>query len=114
VLQVRLATSETYLDSTNTRQERTEWHNVVIWGKRAEGLHKILKKGDRILVEGSLRTSSWDDREGVKRYKTEIVARNVLLQGSKNGKPPAPAREAEPPSAGGGFPSDVDDDDIPF
>jgi single-strand DNA-binding protein len=81
VLKLRLATSETYLDRNKQRQERTEWHNVVIWGKRAEALAKIISKGTRIFVEGGLRTTSYDDRDGNKRYRTEIVASNLLLQG---------------------------------
>src|SRR4051794_30641478 len=81
VLKLRLATSETYMDRNKTRQERTEWHNVVIWGKRAEALAKIMTKGTRIFVEGGLRTSSYDDRDGNKRYRTEVVAQNILLQG---------------------------------
>jgi single-strand DNA-binding protein len=81
VLKLRLATSETYLDRNRARQERTEWHNVVIWGKRAEALAKIITKGTRIFIEGGLRTSSYDDRDGNKRYRTEIVATNILLQG---------------------------------
>jgi single-strand DNA-binding protein len=85
VLKLRLATSETYLDRNRTRQERTEWHNVVIWGKRAEALAKIITKGTRIFVEGSLRTTSYDDRDGNKRYRTETVASNILLQGGGGG-----------------------------
>ncbi len=84
VLKLRLATSETYLDRNKQRQERTEWHSVVLWGKRAEALAKILTKGSRLFVEGGLRTSNYDDRDGNKRYKTEIVAQNVLLQGGGN------------------------------
>jgi len=87
VLKLRLATSETYLDRNRARQERTEWHNVVIWGKRAEALGKILAKGSRIFVEGSLRTSNYEDREGNKRYRTEIVTTNILLQGRAGGGP---------------------------
>ncbi len=81
VLKLRLATSETYLDKEKVRQERTEWHSVTIWGKRAEGLAKILSKGSRIFVEGGLRTSSYDDKEGNKRYKTEVNATNIILNG---------------------------------
>lgn len=117
VLNIRLATAESYLDKNKERQERTEWHTVVVWGKRAEGLHKVLSKGDRIYVEGGLRTSSYEDRDGNKRYRTEVVARDVLLQGSKNG----PRKRAEAPEnddAGSmgatGAPSFDDDDDIPF
>ena len=107
VLNLRLATSETYLDKERTRQERTEWHSVTVWGKRAEALGKLLKKGERILVEGSLRTTSFEGKDG-KRYKTEIVAREVLLQGG-------PARAGKPgrePTARERY--DTPDDDIPF
>jgi single-strand DNA-binding protein len=81
ILKLRLATSETYLDKNNTRQERTEWHSITVWGKRGEALAKILAKGSRIFVEGGLRTSSYDDKNGEKRYRTEIVANNILLAG---------------------------------
>lgn len=85
VLKLRLATAETYLDRNRNRQEKTEWHSVVVWGKRAEALGKILSKGSRLFVEGSLRTSSYDDRDGNKRYKTEIVANNIILGGRGGG-----------------------------
>ena len=84
VLKLRLATSETYLDKSNVRQERTEWHSITVWGKRAEGLAKILAKGSRIYAEGALRTSSYD-KDGEKRYRTEIVASNILLAGGAGG-----------------------------
>lgn len=116
VLKARLATSETYLDKSKQRQERTEWHNVVIWGKRAEGLGKILKKGDRIFVEGRLETDSYEDRGGNKRYRTEVVVSEVLLQGSSSkNSSRAPSSKSQPDdgSAGAPFP-DTDDDDIPF
>ena len=85
VLKLRLATAETYLDRNKARQERTEWHSVVVWGKRAEALGKILSKGSRLFVEGALRTSSYDDRDGNKRYKTEVVASNIILGGRGGG-----------------------------
>lgn len=85
VLKLRVATAETYLDKNRNRQERTEWHSVVVWGKRAEALGKILSKGSRIFIEGALRTSSYDDRDGQKRYKTEIVANNIILSGRGGG-----------------------------
>jgi single-strand DNA-binding protein len=131
VLKLRLATSETYLDKNRQRQEKTEWHRVVIWGKSAEALGKILSKGSRLFVEGGLRTSSYEDREGVKRYKTEIVANNVLLQGGRGGGGGGGGRSesegsgnygggepaAGPEDAGGydeGGGSGGGDDDIPF
>src|SRR5450432_888478 len=82
VLKLRLATSETYVDRNKVRQERTEWHSVVVWGKRAEALGKFLTKGSRLFVEGGLRTSNYDDKDGNKRYRTEIVASNIILSGS--------------------------------
>ena len=85
VLKLRLATSETYLDKNRVRQERTEWHSVTVWGKRAEALGKFLTKGSRLFVEGGLRTSSYDDKEGNKRYRTEVVAQNIILAGSGGG-----------------------------
>src|SRR5262245_5925838 len=85
VLHMRLATTESYLDKDKVRRERTDWHNVVVWGKRGEALAKILAKGSSLFVEGSLRTSSYDDREGNKRYKTEVIANNILLTGRGRG-----------------------------
>ncbi len=84
VLKLRLATSESFMNRDNERQERTEWHSVVVWGKRAEGLNKILSKGSRICVEGRIQTRSWDDKDGNKRYTTEINAQNVILSGGGN------------------------------
>lgn len=126
VLKLRLATSETYLDRSKVRQERTEWHSVVVWGKRAEALAKILAKGSRIFVEGGLRTSSYDDRDGNKRYRTEIVAQNLLLLGRAGGGGGGGGGPREATSGGSesyrpaddGPPeadfSEAEDDDIPF
>jgi len=138
VLKLRLATSETYLDRNKVRQERTEWHSVVVWGKRAEALAKFLTKGSRLFVEGGLRTSSYDDKDGNKRYKTEVVANNIILSGGGGGGgggagrsggggggggggrgfDAGPGDEPAPATGGGGF-SDADyggggDDEIPF
>lgn len=128
VLKLRLATSESYVDRNRVRQERTEWHSIVVWGKRAEALGKFLTKGTRLFVEGSLRTSSYDDRDGNKRYKTEIVANNIILSGGGRGGGapgggggggrPEPTHSDEPMGAPSGGYDDADyggnDDDIPF
>jgi single-strand DNA-binding protein len=98
ILKLRLATNETYLDRNNVRQERTEWHRVTVWGRRAEALGKILQKGDSLFVDGRLQTSSYD-KNGEKRYSTEVVANNVLLPGGRGRGEGAPARE--PREAGG-------------
>jgi single-strand DNA-binding protein len=137
VLKLRLATNESYLDRNNVRQERTEWHRVTVWGRRAEALGKILQKGDSLFIEGRLQTSSYE-KNGEKRYSTEVVANNIVLpgrgraEGARDGaggggrregayKPSEPAA-AEPPfddyggGSSGGGPSGGGgaDDDIPF
>jgi single-strand DNA-binding protein len=84
VLSLRMATTESYFDSTTKeRKERTEWHSVTVWGKRGEALNKILSKGSRICVEGRLQTRSWEDKQGGKRYTTEVVANNLILLGGR-------------------------------
>lgn len=134
VLKLRLATTETYLDRNNTRQERTEWHSVTLWGKRGEALAKFLTKGDRIFVEGSLRTSSYE-KDGDKRYRTEVVASNVILGGGRGrggeageggggyerrapqrdaGRAPSREPSAPPPVEDFGDYTGGADDDIPF
>ena len=82
VLKLRLATNESYLDRNNVRQERTEWHRVTVWGRRAEALGKILQKGDSLFIEGRLQTSSYE-KNGEKRYSTEVVANNIVLPGPR-------------------------------
>jgi single-strand DNA-binding protein len=91
VLSLRLATNESWFDKNKEPQERTEWHTVVIWGPRAEGLSRILGKGSGVLVEGALRTSSYE-KDGQKRYRTEVHAREVCLTGKRG----APAGAAPP------------------
>lgn len=72
-----LATTERWNDKNGQRQDRTEWHNIVVWGKLAELVNQYLKKGRSAYVEGKITTRSWDDRDGVKKYRTEIVASQV-------------------------------------
>lgn len=130
VLKLRLATNESYLDKDRTRQERVEYHSVVVWGKRAEALSKFLAKGSRIFVEGGIRTSSYDDKEGNKKYRTEIVASNIILSGSGGGERNGGSggsrggdRNSGGSSGGGGYDDQDygsgksgggDDSDIPF
>lgn len=107
VLKMRLATNEVWFDKDkNEKKERTEWHNVTVFGRRAEGLHKVLSKGSRIFVNGRLRTSTYE-KDGVKHYFTEIVATDIILAGgarpSTNGfvprvpQPAAPSASSEAP-----------------
>jgi single-strand DNA-binding protein len=101
VLKLRLATTESYLDKSNTRQERTEWHQITVWGKRGEALSKFLTKGSSIFVEGSIRTSSYE-KDGEKRYRTEIIANNIILAGSRRSGG-GDAREEGGGGGGGGY-----------
>lgn len=98
ILKLSLATTESFVDKNNKRQDKTEWHRVQVWGKRAEGLAKILKKGDRIFVEGKIETSVYD-KKGEKVYSTSINATNVLLAGGgakSNGEPQSRQPSASP------------------
>lgn len=79
-----LATTEYYKDRSGNRQEQTEWHNVVAWRQLAEICEKYLRKGKQIYVEGKLRTRSWDDKDGNKRYMTEVIADNITMLGKKD------------------------------
>ena len=79
-----LATSETYKDKQGRRVEHTEWHNIVVWRGLAEVAEKYLKKGMQVYVEGKLRTRSWDDKDGNKKYTTEIVADNMTMLSRKD------------------------------
>ena len=115
VLNMRIATNESFFNrDSNERQERTEWHTVVMWGKRAEALNKILAKGRQVYIEGRLQTRQWEDKDGHRRYTTEVVANNVILICGRGGagggfeEAPPPADDDAPAPAAGG------DDDIPF
>ena len=84
VLSMRLATTEVYFDKDQNRQERTNWHSVVMFGSRASALSKHLSKGSRVLVEGRLQTSSYE-KDGIKRYKTEVVASDLCFGQNRPG-----------------------------
>jgi len=84
ILKFPLATSETYTDKSGEKVENTTWHNVALFGKIAETLSNYLVKGKQVYVEGKIRNSSYDDKEGIKRYKTEIIAYTVLFLGKKD------------------------------
>lgn len=107
VLKLRVATTESYLDKNGDRKERTDWHTCVLWGKRAEALSKHLSKGSQVWIEGSIQTRSWEDKDGGKRYATEINVRDIGLLGSKGA-----GRSAEPDSSYGV--DEGDDSNLPF
>jgi len=105
-----VATSERWTDQQGQKQERTEWHNVVVWGKQAETCGQYLSKGRQVFVEGSIRTRNYDDKDGNKKYITEIVARDVRFLGGGGGRGAQDAAVSAPPGEDVGPP----DDDIPF
>jgi single-strand DNA-binding protein len=116
VATLNMATTEVWNDKAGQRQEKTEWHRVVLWGKTAESLAEYLTKGKQIYVEGRLQTRQWDDKDGNKRYTTEIRSDRVVLLSSGGGRG-APVDRGETP--GGHAPAQepsepLTDDDIPF
>lgn len=81
-----VATSEKWNDKNGTKQEKTTWHNVVVWGKQAESCGQYLAKGRQVYVEGRIDNRSYDDKDGVKKYITEIIARDVRFLGGGSGE----------------------------
>ena len=124
VATLNMATTETWTDKGGQRQEKTEWHRVVFWGKVAESLTEYLTKGKQVYVEGRLETRQWNDKDGNKRYTTEITGDKIVLLGSAGGGRGGggASRGGGEESMGGGQPSHgadvpdtpLTDDDIPF
>jgi single-strand DNA-binding protein len=119
VATINMATTEVWNDKGGQRQEKTEWHRVVLWGKSAESLTEYLTKGKQIYVEGRLQTRQWDDKDGNKRYTTEIRGDRIVLLGGgggggrganvDRGGELAPAHAVGPDAS-----EPLTDDDIPF
>jgi len=111
-----LATSESFNNREGKREERTEWHRIVVWGKTAENCAQYLSKGRTVYVEGRLQTREWEDKEGQKRRTTEVVAQTVQFLGGPRGSGGGQAAGRE----GGGYEGPSEDpappagDDIPF
>ena len=114
VANFNIATREQWTNKDGEREERTEWHRIVAWARLGEICGEYLKKGSPVYIEGRLQTRSWEDREGVKRYTTEIVASQMIMLGARDSadtfKPDA-AAAGGPPGAPVQAP---EDDDIPF
>jgi single-strand DNA-binding protein len=109
-----LATNEVWTDKGGERQERTEWHRIVVWGKQAEIVREHLAKGKQVYVEGSLQTRQWDDREGNKRTTVEIKASRVVMLGRPEPGESRPAVERAGQEVVGEEPAAPPEDDIPF
>ncbi|MFD1186754.1 single-stranded DNA-binding protein [Pontibacter rugosus] len=97
-----IATSESFKDKQGQRQERTEWHNIVLWRGLAEVAEKYLKKGNPVYIEGRLRTNNYQDKDGIQRYSTEIVADQMTMLGSRNDNGGGGGNFQEPSSAASG------------
>jgi single-strand DNA-binding protein len=125
VVNLRIATDESYKNKDGENVEQTEWHNVVFFGRLAEVVGEYMNKGDRLYVAGNLRTRKWEDREGTERYTTEIRGSEMVMLGSKGGGngngqasgSPKKNRKQDSPAPvendgdGDGY---ADDDDLPF
>jgi single-strand DNA-binding protein len=126
VATMTVATNERYKDKNGEWQDKTEWHNVVLWSRLAEIAAEYLKKGRSVYVEGRLQTRSWEDKQGQKRYTTEIVANDLVLLGGGGGRDDfgggrGSSRGSDFDQSGpGDFDSapsrstEITDDDIPF
>jgi single-strand DNA-binding protein len=126
VAKFSLATNERYKDKGGEWQDRTEWHNIVAWQRLAEIVGEYVKKGSKVYIEGRLQTSSWEDKQsGEKKYRTEIVANDLVLLGgrgdssgeyegrSSRGAAAASSFDQRTP-AGEHAPTEITDEDIPF
>lgn len=117
-----LATSESYKDKEGNKVDKTEWHNIVLWKGLAEVAEKWVKKGQTIYVEGKLQTRSWDDKEGNKRYTTEIVGQNMTMLGKKesdgggnyNAPAPTSSSTSAPQQESAPIGEGTEPDDLPF
>lgn len=115
-----VATTESFTDRNGTRQERTDWHNITVWGKQAELCSQYLKKGRQVYIEGRISYQQYEAKDGSgKRYRTEIVAQRVQFLGGRDGAGgraggPGGGMMDEPPDMGGGAMPPPEDEDIPF
>ncbi len=113
VANFNIATNETYKDKNGERVTQTEWHRIVLWRGLAEVAEKYVRKGELLYIEGRLRTRSWDDKEGNKRYTTEVFADVMKMLGKKSSDSSSGQEETEPQMEEGG-PVAEEQDDLPF
>lgn len=125
VVNFSLATSESFKGKDGNKTEKTEWHNIVAWGQLAETISKYVTKGSQVYLEGKIQTRTWDDKDGNKKYTTEVVANSVVFLGSKkagenggeattntNKNTTQNAKASTPATVTTG--NDSDNDDLPF
>jgi len=108
-----IATTERWRDKDSQQQEKTEWHRIVLWSRLAEIAKEYLRKGSPVYIEGRIQTRSYEDKDGVKRWTTEIVGQRLQLLGSRGGEAGSSGgADAPPPPPQNGM--DGEDDDLPF
>jgi single-strand DNA-binding protein len=117
VCNFRLATSEVYKNRNGEKVTTTEWHNIVLWRGLAETAEKYVKKGTQLYIEGRIKTRSWDDKEGNKRYTTEIICDVLQMLGKKTDEPPESQKQEKVSSSEEKEENDLEieeADDLPF
>jgi len=114
VARFTLATDESWKDQSGEKQQRTEWHNIVAWRKLAEICGQYLNKGKLVYIEGRLQTRSWEDKEGNKRYTTEVQADNMVMLSARTDEARQEKGVAAAASSNSGFEAEITDDDVPF
>ena len=114
VANFNLATTERFTNKSGEREARTEWHRIVTWARLAEICNEYLKKGKQVYIEGRLQTRSWEDKEGNKKYTTEVVATNMVMLGRAGETGDSPAQEFPPDENVAQAATTGDDDDLPF
>lgn len=133
VVSISIATTEYFKDQSGNKQEKSEWHRVVFWNRLAEIVEQYCRKGSQIYIEGSLQTNEWQDKDGNKRWTTQIVARQMQMLDSKgqadqgnfqgnqqqnapvsNASPQSQSMQSPPSAPANNFGDDFVEDDIPF
>jgi len=116
VTKFNVATNEVWKDQSGQKQERTEWHKIVVWGAQAESCAQYLGKGSQIYLEGRIQTRQWDDKEGNKKYTTEVIAQKVQFLGSKGANAGSGSSDFASQDTGTtpSFNVDAGPDDVPF
>jgi len=112
VANFNIATTEKWKDKDGQMQERTEWHRIILWSRQAEIAKEYLRKGSSVYIEGRIQNRSYDDKDGVKRYVTEIIGQRMQLLGGRSGASSEGGGSEPPPPPPGNI--DGEDDDLPF
>lgn len=115
VTNITVATGRSWKDQSGATQEKTEFHNVVLWGRLGEIAGQYLTKGRRVYLDGRIETRDWTGQDGVKRYRTELIGENmIMLDGPRGSQNAAPSAEGMPAPMGGDVVEEVQVEDIPF